>query len=111
MSWKYYPKEFSSYEEYVKYLKEKGLALESPEGMYNTKTGIVMTTLQKIQTEDSIHKRKVLIGRYLSEKMKYYEKQIAMSSDNTQCDDIDYIILASDMFDTLQMIEQNCLIL
>lgn len=32
MSWKYYPKEFSSYEEYVKCLKEKGLALEAPEG-------------------------------------------------------------------------------
>ena len=70
-----------------------------------------MTTLQEIQAEDSIHKRKVLIRRYLSEKMEYYEKQIAKSSDNTQCDDIDYIILASDMFDTLQMIEQNCLIL
>ena len=55
-----------------------------------------MTTLQEIQAiqaEDSIHKRKVLIGKYLSKKMKYYEKQIAKSSDNTQCDDIDYIIL------------------
>lgn len=31
----YYPDRFSSYEEYVKYLKEKGLALEAPEGMYN----------------------------------------------------------------------------
>jgi len=70
-----------------------------------------MTTLQEIQTEDSIHKRKVLIGRYLSEKMEYYENQIAKSSDTTQCDDIDYIILASDMFCTLQMIEQNFLIL
>lgn len=38
MSWEYYPKEFSSYEEYVKYLKEKGFALEAPEGMYKTKT-------------------------------------------------------------------------
>ena len=34
-SWEYYPKEFSSYEEYVKYLKEKGLALEALGGMYN----------------------------------------------------------------------------
>ena len=34
MSWDYYPKEFSSYEEYVKYLKEKGFALEAPDGMY-----------------------------------------------------------------------------
>ena len=70
-----------------------------------------MTTLQEIQAEDSIHKRKVLIWKYLMEKMKYYEKQIAKSSDTTQCDDIDCIILASDMFDTLQMIEQNFLIL
>lgn len=40
MSWEYYPKEFSSYEEYVKYLKEKGLALEAPEGMYGAESGI-----------------------------------------------------------------------
>lgn len=26
----YYPKEFSSYEEYIKYLKEIGFALEAP---------------------------------------------------------------------------------
>lgn len=34
MSSKYYPKEFSSYEEYVKHLKEKRLTLEGKEGMY-----------------------------------------------------------------------------
>ena len=34
MSWKYYPKEFSSYKEYVKYLKKKGLALSAPEEMH-----------------------------------------------------------------------------
>lgn len=77
----------------------------------NISLQIVMITLQEIQAEDSIHKRKVLIGRYLNEKMKYYENQIAKSSDTIQCDDIDYIILASDMFDTLQMIKQNFLIL
>lgn len=33
MSLKYYPKEFSSYEEYVKHLKERGFAFEAPEGM------------------------------------------------------------------------------
>ena len=38
MCWKYYPKEFSSYEEYVKYLKEKGFALEAPEWKCQTKT-------------------------------------------------------------------------
>lgn len=30
-SWYFYPDNFSSYEDYVKYLKEKGLALEVPE--------------------------------------------------------------------------------
>lgn len=32
-SWDYYPKEFSSYEEYIKYLKEQGLAIEAPQGL------------------------------------------------------------------------------
>lgn len=70
-----------------------------------------LPTLQEIQAEDSIHKRKVLIGRYLLKRMEYYEKQIAKSSDTTQCDDIDWVMLAGDMFDTLQMIEQNFLLL
>ena len=36
-SWNFYPEDrFSSYEEYIAYLKEKGLALEAPEGMYKT---------------------------------------------------------------------------
>lgn len=35
-SWHFYPDNFSSYEDYVKYLKEKGLAIEAPEGMYNS---------------------------------------------------------------------------
>lgn len=34
MNWYYYPDNFSSYEEYVKYLKEKGLALEAPTDMH-----------------------------------------------------------------------------
>lgn len=31
MSYKYFPIDFSSYEDYVKYLKEKGLAIEVEE--------------------------------------------------------------------------------
>lgn len=31
MSWMFYPDRFSSYDEYVKYLKEKGLAFDAPE--------------------------------------------------------------------------------
>ena len=34
MSWYFYPDRFSSYEEYVKYLKERGFAFEAPKGMY-----------------------------------------------------------------------------
>lgn len=70
-----------------------------------------MTTLQEIQAEDSKHKRKVLIGRYLTEKMEHYEQLIAKSSDITQCDDVDWIALASDMYNTLEIVSQNFLIL
>lgn len=31
-SWKFYPDRFSSYEEYVAYLKNKGFALDAPSG-------------------------------------------------------------------------------
>ena len=31
MSYKYFPIEFSSYEDYIKHLKEKGFAIEAPE--------------------------------------------------------------------------------
>ena len=31
MSYKYFPTEFSSYEDYVRYLKEKGFAIEASE--------------------------------------------------------------------------------
>ena len=35
MSWNFYPEDrFSSYDDYVKYLKEMGFALDAPEGMY-----------------------------------------------------------------------------
>jgi len=31
MAYMYFPKEFSSYDDYIKYLKEKGFALDVPE--------------------------------------------------------------------------------
>lgn len=34
MPYRYFPIEFSSYVDYVKYLKEKGIAFEAPEDMY-----------------------------------------------------------------------------
>lgn len=49
MSWEYYPKEFSCYEEYVKYLKEKGFALEAPEGIYKTRNRTDMTREEQIR--------------------------------------------------------------
>ena len=70
-----------------------------------------MTTLQEIQSENNKHKRKVLIGRYLNERMEFYERQITKSSDMTQCDTVDWVTFASDMFDTLEIISQNFLIL
>ena len=37
MSWNFYPEDrFSSYNDYVKYLKERGFALEAHEGTYKT---------------------------------------------------------------------------
>ena len=37
MSWNFYPEDrFLSYDEYVKYLKEKGFAFDAPKGMYKT---------------------------------------------------------------------------
>jgi len=34
MSWYFYPNNFSSYEDYVKYLKDKGFAIEAPKNTY-----------------------------------------------------------------------------
>ena len=34
MGYRNFPIEFSSYEDYIKYLKEKGFAIEVPERMY-----------------------------------------------------------------------------
>ena len=35
MSWNFYPEDrFSSYDDYVKYLKEIGFALDAPKDMY-----------------------------------------------------------------------------
>lgn len=36
-SWNFYPDNFSSYEDYVKYLKEKGFAFDAPERINKTK--------------------------------------------------------------------------
>lgn len=46
MPYKYFPIEFSSYEDYVKYLKEKGFAIEVPEGI-NSKNQINYDTRRK----------------------------------------------------------------
>jgi hypothetical protein len=51
-SWEYYPKEFSSYEEYVKYLKEKGFAVEATE-------------------ENNPYKEKVMTNKLMTNKEKF----------------------------------------
>lgn len=38
----------------------------------------------------------------LKQKIDSYERELAKSSDSTKCDDVDWVTLASDMFDMLQ---------
>ena len=47
MSYRYFPIEFSSYEDYVKYLKEKGFVIEAPDGIYN---------IEEVDLEEEIRK-------------------------------------------------------
>lgn len=60
MSWNFYPEEFSSYDEYVKYLKERGLALDTPERVYKEKivmkyidTKRLIAEIERLQKENS----------------------------------------------------------
>ncbi len=38
----------------------------------------------------------------LKQKINSYERELSKSGDSTKCDDVDWVTLASDMFDTLQ---------
>lgn len=38
----------------------------------------------------------------LKQKIDSYERELSKSGDSTKCDDVDWVTLASDMFDTLQ---------
>ena len=67
MTYKYFPIEFFSYEDYVKYLKEKGLALEAPEGMYKEEQQWqrgTWTTLKKnlMNLSEFINLMEILVG-------------------------------------------------
>lgn len=59
MCWNFYPEDrFSSYEEYVKYLKEKGLALEAPEGTHESMT-----------IKNSYHELKIKLSIEISDRL------------------------------------------
>ena len=51
MGYRDFPIEFSSYEDYIKYLKEKGFAIEIPKKMYKGET-----TMTKQELGSKIHK-------------------------------------------------------
>ena len=47
MSWHFYPEDrFSSYDEYVPYLKERGFAFEAPEGIHETEQNMETPKVQ-----------------------------------------------------------------
>ncbi len=43
----------------------------------------------------------------LKQKIDYYERELSKSGDSAKCDDVDWVILASDMFDMLQKCLKN----
>ena len=51
-----------------------------------------------VRNTDSIKERKRRLRRLVNEKLRYYERQLAKSSDPVACDDVDWIELCDDMF-------------
>lgn len=51
---------------------------------------------------DSRKARRAKFIKELKQKLNFYERELAKSSDSTKCDDVDWVTLASDMFDMLQ---------
>ncbi len=64
MNWHFYPERFSSYEEYVNYLKEKGFAFDAPEGTNKTEQNMER---EFILTESIVQN----ILRYCEDKQVY----------------------------------------
>ena len=65
--------------------------------------------LTKIDTpvSDSRKANHAKFIKELKQKIDYYERELSKSGDSTKCDDIDWVTLASDMFDMLQKCLKN----
>lgn len=46
--------------------------------------------------------RRAKFTKELKQKIDSYERELSKSGDSTKCDDVDWVTLASDMFDMLQ---------
>ena len=74
MCWKFYPSDrFSSYEEYIEYLKNKGFAVEAPQNMSKKKTNLKKTVSNNYDyfLSASMH----LEAYYTEQSNKYRERQ------------------------------------
>ena len=60
-----------------------------------------------IPVSDSRKANHVKFIKELKQKIDYYERELSKSGDSTKCDDVDWVILASDMFDMLQKCLKN----
>jgi len=43
-----------------------------------------------------------MLKSLIEQKLRYYEKELAKSADPVLCDDVDWIVLCSDMFDLIE---------
>ena len=60
-----------------------------------------------IPINDSRKANHVKFIKELKQKIDYYERELSKSGDSTKCDDVDWVTLASDMFDMLQKCLKN----
>ena len=60
--------------------------------------------------QDSRQTKKLELIRLIRSKMEQYEAQLAKQGDNVACDDVDWVMLSSDMLSLLQKIQKNIII-
>ncbi len=58
--------------------------------------------VEDIRKIDSIKMRRRMLKSLIEQKLRYYEKELAKSADPVLCDDVDWIVLCSDMFDLIE---------
>lgn len=87
MTYRYFPNEFSSYEDYVKYLKEKGFALEAPEGMHKKEMTKNIGDVERIRY-DSLNYKNIIL-KWSKEDEQILDKIITalMHAENVDCAD------------------------